>query len=95
MKFRIGRLVATKSVSELMSANKEFANFVSDCLHKYVEGDWGDMCAGDLTAPNSPFQNGDYWIQGSYPNLDHEAWKIWIVTEPTISVTTVLFPSEY
>ena len=39
MSMKLGRLVATKSVSDKMSTNREFYNFVWKSLERYVRMD--------------------------------------------------------
>lgn len=95
MKFKLGRLVSTCGISELISFDIEFSDFVSDCLKKYTCGDWGDMCKEDSVMNDEAVKSGDGRIHGSYTHQEHRSWKIWIITEWDRSVTTILFPSEY
>lgn len=44
MKFKLGTLVATCGVAELMNTNQQFSDFVSNSLKRYTECDWGEMC---------------------------------------------------
>ena len=100
MKFRLGRLVATRGVVNLMATNAEFANFVSDSLKRYVACDWGDLDESDLTQNEAALQSGDDRLFAAYKFPSAFAGcptdnKIGIITEWDHSVTTVLFPSEY
>ena len=47
MKFALGQVYLTIGVNEKVGRNEAFAKFVSDCLGRHAEGDWGDLCAED------------------------------------------------
>lgn len=95
MKFELGKLVSTNGISDLIASNREFSDFVADCLGLYVRCDWGDMCKEDSVMNDDAVKSGDGRIHGSYTHQEHRSWKIWIITEWDRSVTTILFPSEY
>lgn len=104
MQFQLGRLVATRSVANVMAVNAEFAAFVSDSLKRYVACDWGTLGQEDHWLNDHAVKNGDERILAAYPfpsenQLFKETFpldnKIWIITEWDRSVTTVLLPSEY
>lgn len=95
MKFKLGQLVATCGVADLMTENKEFEKFVSLSLKRYVDCDWGEMDKDDLEMNNEAVKSGEDRIHASYDNPEHPDWKIWIITEWDRSATTILFPSEY
>ena len=94
MKFKLGRLVATRGVAELMETEQDFSNFISDSLKRYTKGDWGELCEEDCVTNNDAVKNGER-ILASYDHSKNKDWKIWIITEWDRSVTTILFPSEY
>ena len=104
MQFQLGRLVATRSVANVMAVNTEFAAFVSDSLKRYVACDWGTLDREDHQANDRAVKNGDERILAAYPFPSENVWfkdafprdnKIWIITECDRSVTTILLPSEY
>lgn len=104
MQFQLGRVVATRSIADLMAKNEQFGKFVSDSLKRYVTCDWGTLDREDHQANDRAVQNGDERILAAYPfpsgdTLFTEMFpldnKIWIITEWDRSVTTILLPSEY
>ena len=93
-KFKLGRLMATKSVSDKMKVNKAFKSFVQQALSMYAKCNWGVLTKGDRRLNDKAVKDGEGRIMGVYiypPNRT----KIWIITESNRSVTTILFPSEY
>lgn len=104
MRFQLGRLVATRSIANVMAVNAEFAAFVSDSLKRYVACDWGTLDHEDHQRNDSAVKDGGERILAAYPFPSENAWfkdafprdsKIWIITECDRSVTTILLPSEY
>ena len=100
MKFQLGKLVATRTVADLMAADTLFSQFVSDSLKRYTDGDWGDLDKSDLAQNEAALKSGEdrlfaaYKLHSAFAGCKTED-KIWIITEWDHSVTTVLFPSEY
>lgn len=90
-KFKLGKLVWTRGVNDLIADDMSFASFVLKSQKRYARGDWGDCCKEDQEANNQALKDGSRII-GVYQN---EKWKIWIITEADRSVTTILFPEEY
>lgn len=104
MRFQLGRLVATRSVANVMAVNAEFAAFVSDSLKRYVACDWGTLDREDHQRNDGAVKDGDERILAAYPFPSENTWfkeafprdnKIWIITECDRSATTILLPSEY
>ena len=101
MKFKLGQLVATRTVADLMESSHEFAEFISNSLKRYVLCDWGDLDDNDRISNDNAVKNGDDRILAAYTltvvnPIDHDAdQKIWIITEGDRSMTTILFQSEY
>ena len=100
-KFELGRVVATKSVSDLMKDDVIFDDFVKLSLKKYTNCDWGDTCKEDCIQNDEAIKNGER-IVAKYTNEEYivgkytsKKYTIWIITEWDRSVTTVLFPEEY
>ena len=91
MKFALGQVYLTRGVNEKLGSDEVFAKFVSDCLGRHAEGDWGDLCAEDKEENELSIKEG-FRLLSAYQYQDQ---KIWIITEADRSATTVLFPDEY
>lgn len=94
----LGRLVITSGIETEIRSNYDFHNFVLDCLDKYLDEDWGEMCEEDKELNDLAVKNGDDRIFASYnipEELSDVGEKIYIITEWDRSVTTILFPEEY
>lgn len=89
---KLGQLVTTRGVDDLMAENRRFAKFISDSLHKYIAHDWGQTCEEDK-AMNDQAIIEDERIIATYKREGLPT--IWIITEWDRSATTVLFPDEY
>jgi hypothetical protein len=94
-KFKLGQLVATRGVADLMGENPAFSVFARRSLRRFISGDWGEMCESDKRQNEDALKNRDNRIFAAYENPEHAAWKLWIITEWDHSATTLLFPSEY
>jgi hypothetical protein len=96
--FKLGRLVATKRVWELIDTNERFSRFVTGCLTRYVVYDWGELDPDDWAINEEAVKTGER-ILASYPlpydvEVDYDD-RLWIITEADRSVTTLLFPGDY
>lgn len=91
MKFKVGQMVVTIGVNDLMAEDGRFAGFVARSVVRYTSCDWSEMCEDDKAMNDEAVKSGDR-IFAAYENSDY---KIWIITEWDRSVTTILFPSEY
>ena len=90
-KFKLGQLVMTRGVNDLVAENEEFAKFALKSLQRHAAGDWGDLDEGDKK--ENEFALDKYLrIFSAYKK---DKWEIWIITEADRSATTTLFPSEY
>lgn len=94
-KFKLGRLVATAAVVEMMQRDHVFAAFVSRSIRRYQECDWGDSCKEDKESNDYAVENGERILASYEQNGVKSHMKIWIITEWDRSVTTILFPEEY
>ncbi len=90
MLFKLGQIVLTRGVNDLMAQNKAFAKQVTQSIKKHSCGDWGDTCKVDKAENEIAVKQGDQ-ILSVYEGVK----KIWIITESDRSATTVLFPDEY
>lgn len=95
----LGAITCTRGIDEEFKKNPKFYNFAMNCLfQRYLNNDWGEMCAEDKCLNDSAVENGDDRIFASYEipeELGMLDEKIWIITEWDRSVTTILFPEEY
>lgn len=91
---KLGQLVTTAGVADLMREDIRFAAFVNRCLDRYRGLDWGELCEEDRKQNDEALAGGER-ILAAYESKTHADWKIWIITEWDRSATTVLFPSEY
>lgn len=82
-----GKWIMTRAVAERMK-DEEFALFITDCMNKYLRGNWGDTCEEDSKLNDEAVKSGEDRIVARYDN-------IFIITEWDRSVTTILFTDEY
>ena len=90
--FKLGQLVMTRGVNDLVAENLLFADFIITSLARHMRGDWGDLSKEDKTE-NELSLKADFRILSSYKS--GELPRIWICTEADRSATTILFPDEY
>ena len=92
--FQLGQTVMTRSVSDWIddafTADVRRIRVLA-CLQKHQCGDWGEVPAEDAAMNNAALRDGDR-IMSTY-TVDGE--KLWIITEASREVTTVLFPEDY
>lgn len=94
------RTVVTQTVNEKMIVSYVFTKFVTDCLHRFSNNDWGDICEEDKQANDLSWKESKNVLASytAYPDADFD--KIWITSGKAIEgsedvVVTVLFPDEY
>jgi len=89
---KLGELVMTRGVNDLVAENEAFAKFVLSSLTRHQSGDWGNLDDEDKQENERSLKDGNRILSayesGSLP-------KIWIITEADRSATTTLFPNEY
>lgn len=93
-KFDTGKTVMTRGVAEKAAEDGAFAGFILSSFTRYLDGDWGDVCADDAALNDESVEEGER-IMAAYIPEGRPELKIWIVTEWDRSTTTVLFPDEY
>lgn len=94
-KFRIGKLVATRRISERIGKDPAFGSFISEILKRYEKCDWGDLPKPDKRMNSKAVRSGGR-ILAAYIYSDANSGEVvWVITESDRSVTTVLFRSEY
>ena len=92
MKFKIGRLVATRGVHTRMVEGLSFMEFVGRSVGRHMDGDWGEVGSEDRQTNEDALKVGCR-VMSVYSHVDNT--KIWVITEADRSATTVLFPEEY
>lgn len=91
-KFNLGQVVVTRGINtDMESGNLKFQD-IATLISRHSSGDWGDMDEGDKEMNDLALQSGEDRIFSSYILNDT---RIWVITEPDRSYTTVLYPSEY
>ena len=93
VKFRLGQVLMTCGVNEMVCENKEFAKFVAKSFCRHCNGDWGDLDDEDKELNDLGLKNGDDRLFSKY--IDDNGVSIYIITEWDRSATTILFPDEY
>ena len=87
--FSLGRIVATPgALGAFERANQSPAIF----LARHVGGDWGELDQAGV-AENEYSMGHSFPLLSSYTTAAGE--KVWIITEPDRSMTTLLLPDEY
>lgn len=94
---KIGHYCATRNVDAEMQNNKLFQKFITGSLHRFHNGDWGEMSNDDKLANNEALEDGSR-ILARYENLDYK--PIYIIADAVDdnnvrAAVTVLFPEEY
>lgn len=93
VKFKLGRLIATRGINLLMKENDEFAKFVNKSFGHHANGDWGDLGAEDKAMNDQALKSHEDRLFSKY-KFDGKT-SIYIITEWDGSATTILFPDEY
>ena len=92
VKFKMGHMVMTRGVNDLVAENEAFAKFVAQSLASHSRGDWGNLSEEDRQENELSLKEG-FRLFSAYETEGLP--KIWIITEADRSATTVLFPDEY
>ena len=91
LKFKLGQIVTTRGVNDLIAKDEEFAEFVWKSFERHIMGDWGDL-------PEEDKKENEFSLDKNLRLLsayEKGKWKIWVITEADRSATTILFPEEY
>lgn len=91
MKIKLGQVVMTRGIANLVEENDIFSAKVFQSLAKHQNGDWGDVCQEDKEANDWSAENGER-VLSAYTICDT---KVWIITEANREYTTILLPEEY
>lgn len=92
-KFKLGQVVATSGVYEMVGEDIKFSQFVTNSFIRHCNGDWGDLCEEDKMANDFALLNGGDRLFSRYDYKNGVI--IYIITEWDRSVTTILLPEEY
>jgi hypothetical protein len=87
--FDLGRVVATPGALEIL---EEAGIDPSELLGRHAAGDWGEIPACDARENERSVKHG-FRVLSSYPLPTGE--KVWVLTEASREVTTILLPEEY
>ena len=92
----LGQVVFTQAVDDWRRKDLVARTaLLRSLLERHQARDWGDMSQADKDQNDEALRTGGH-IYSSYELPEHgQGVKIWIITEPDHSVTTVLFPSDY
>ncbi|KVH31365.1 hypothetical protein [Burkholderia cepacia] len=88
-RLQLGMLVATPDALRVLQAADVS---VYTLVNQHARHDWGDVCEADRQQSDLAAANGAR-VLSSYPLPTNQ--RIWVITEPDCSVTTVLLPEEY
>ena len=92
---KLGQLVMTCEISQVLENNSDFSRHVVSSLTRYQALDWGNCCEEDAALNDEAVKTGEDRILAVYKHPTREDWRIWIITEWDRSATTILFPHEY
>ncbi len=87
--FPLGRVVATPGALEVLEEARVDA---LGLLRRHAAGDWGEIPACDARENERSLKHG-FRVLSSYPLPT--GGKVWVLTEASREVTTILIPSEY
>ncbi len=88
--FTLGAVVATPGALDLL---EEAGVDACALLRRHQGGDWGQVPACDARENVKSVKNG-WRVLSSYPLGKHGA-KVWVLTEATRELTTILLPEDY
>lgn len=91
MAVKTGIMYMTRSVSETIANSEKFAIEVFECMRRYSNNDWGELCAEDKQLNDEALIYNDR-ILAKYETSEGD---IYIITEWDRSATTILFTDEY
>ena len=94
-KFKLGKIVATPGAIDALSKSNQLPNIF---LQKHQSGDWGEICEDDANLNEDAIahegeEDKQQRVMSVYKTDKNET--IWVITEWTREVTTLLLPSEY
>jgi hypothetical protein len=66
--------------------------FIVGCLTRHQRGDWGSVCEEDWKANDEAAFSGEGRLLSSF---SLHGKTLWIITEFSPSITTVMLPEDY
>ena len=95
--FSMGQVVATSSISSLVSSDLSFHTFIYTSLMRHESCDWGEVSKEDQISNELALASGSRLFSVYECSEAHsfQGDRIWVITEADRSVTTVLWPGEY
>ena len=87
-----GSIVITSGLNADCGNNPKLHKEVTTALHRYLQGDWGSLCAEDKQMNDNAVKNNNDRILAKYPTCNG---NIYIITEWDRSYTTILYCNEY
>ena len=94
-KFKLGKTVITPGAIDALKNSNQLPEIF---LKKHLYGDWGDICKEDADLNNEAIAhegNIDKQMRVMSVYKTSRNQTVWIITEWTREVTTLLLPSEY
>ena len=87
--FPLGQVVATPgALAAIEAAGQSPMEFII----RHVRNDWGEVCADDWALNDESLDSGDRLLS-AYRTAKGE--RIWVITESSRDVTTLLLPDDY
>ena len=90
-RFDIGKFVMTKGVASEIDNNPNYKMELLDCLTRYLNCEWGNLCDTDKLLNEDAIKN-DERILARY---NTSCGDIYIITERDRSYTNMLYVGEY
>ena len=91
-KINLGSIYTTPSVSEEMGRNDWFRYDIHAAVGRFSHGDWGEGFSPEAEIHDQVLDAGADKIIGIY---DTQAGRVWVMAEPVMAATTILFEGEY
>ncbi len=95
--FKLGAVLLTTGVSQLLNRDPDAMQTVLDCIEKHSGGDWGDLCEDDKRLNDDALEaerKGEA-TDRIFSAYETAVGKLYVITEWDRTATTVLLPEEY
>lgn len=98
-KLKLGQVVSTKRVWDLVECDERFRRFTGVCVARFLLHDWDDLCDEDWELNDNYARKKGGRILASYKLPDYADAdgedSLWIILDKDASATTLLFPGDY
>lgn len=98
-KLKLGQVVSTKRVWDLVECDERFRRFTGVCVARFLLHDWDDLCDEDCELNDNYARKKGGRILASYKLPDYADAdgedSLWIILDKDASATTLLFPGDY